>query len=103
MIIDVVTANLYNLPSTEVKFYNSSQVNNKINIDVSEALKNTINVARTFNRQIHFSFHKELGKMIVKIVDSQNNKVIRQMPSDELVELAIKAKNFKGLLLNKEV
>ena len=39
-------------------------------------------------RNLEFSVNEELGRTIVKVVDSETGKLIRQVPSEELVELA---------------
>jgi flagellar protein FlaG len=71
-------------------------------INTEEAVERIISVAKFFNRKIHLEIEEELGITIVKIIDSETEKVIRQIPPEELVELSKHARNLKGLLINKE-
>jgi len=45
---------------------------------------------------------EDLNIMIVKVIDSETEEVIRQIPPKELVALSKNAKDLKGLLINKE-
>jgi len=71
-------------------------------VNTEEAVERIISVAKFFNRKIHLEIEEELGITIVKIIDSETEKVIRQIPPEELVELSKNARNLKGLLINKE-
>lgn len=49
-----------------------------------------------------FSIDKETGRTIVKVVDSATDKVIRQIPSEEILAIAKALDNFQGLLLKQQ-
>jgi flagellar protein FlaG len=44
---------------------------------------------------------KDTGKTVIKIVDSQTNQVIRQIPSEELLAIARNLDRVEGLLLKQ--
>ena len=71
-------------------------------INTEQAVQKIISAAKLFNREIHLELDRDLNMMIVKVVDSETDKVIRQIPSEELIELSKNAKNLKGLLIDKE-
>jgi flagellar protein FlaG len=71
-------------------------------IDTEEAVERIVKAANYFNREIHFELEKELDIMVVKVIDSETDEVIRQIPPEELVELSKNAKDLKGLLINTE-
>ena len=50
------------------------------------------NLERSFNRAIRFEVDSELDEVIVKVIDEDSGDVIRQIPSEELVELSKKIK-----------
>jgi flagellar protein FlaG len=58
--------------------------------------------AQLFNRKIHLEVEDDIDMVIVKIIDSETEEVIRQVPPEELVELSKNAKELKGLLISKE-
>jgi flagellar protein FlaG len=86
----------------EEKVVNSDDLKKSQNVDVSEAMERVSGTAKLFNRKIHLEIDKELDMMIVKIIDADTEKVIRQVPPEELVELSKNARDLKGLLIDKE-
>ncbi len=67
----------------------------------SQEKKDNSLVEKFFNRTIRFELVKELRTVVAKIVDKKTGKVIRQIPPEELVEVA-KQISEDGRLLNKE-
>ena len=55
---------------------------------VLQAAKQVQEMVQTKASNLIFSLDKDSGKTIVKIVDSQTDEVIRQIPSEEIVALA---------------
>ena len=51
---------------------------------------------------IEFSVDKESGKNILKIVDGANGLLIRQIPSEEVMEIAKALDRLQGLLLKQQ-
>jgi flagellar protein FlaG len=84
------------------KIVTSEDVKKEEKIDTEEAVERIVSAANYFNREIHFELEKELNLMIVKVIDSETDEVIRQIPPEELVELSKNAKDLKGLLINTE-
>ncbi|RJQ47252.1 MAG: flagellar protein FlaG [Nitrospiraceae bacterium] len=70
--------------------------------DVQEAVDRIATAAQYFDRKIHIEIEKELGITVVKVVDGETNKVIRQIPPEEVIELSKRSQDLKGLLINKE-
>lgn len=58
--------------------------------------------AQNINREIQFSVHKETNRTIVKVVDTETDKVIRQLPSEEILKIAESLENFSGMLLKEQ-
>jgi flagellar protein FlaG len=70
--------------------------------DVQEAIERVMNAAKFFNRKIQLEIENDLGITVVKVIDGDTKEVIRQIPPEELVQLSRRAKDLKGLLVNKE-
>ena len=49
---------------------------------------------------LEFNVDQSSGKTIVRVVDLETQEVIRQIPSEEMVELARVLERLQGLLLN---
>jgi flagellar protein FlaG len=62
------------------------------------------------NRQLDFSVDEGSNKQVVKVTDAQSGKIIRQIPSEELLKLSERLQDLQtevgtavGLLFNKQV
>ena len=53
------------------------------------------------NVKREFVIDKDLNEVIVKIVDTKENKVVRQIPPEEVVKLAKNIREMVGLLFDK--
>ena len=49
-------------------------------------------------RNLQFSVDDESGRMVIKVVDSQTDEVIRQIPKEEMLEIARSLEKAEGLL-----
>ncbi len=52
---------------------------------------------------LEFSVNTELDKVIVKVIDPETNKVIRQIPSEDLQKIQIQMKHAIGLLFDEMI
>ncbi len=52
---------------------------------------------------VQFEFDKEAKIMIAKVVDVETGKVIRQMPSEEMIEVSKVLGKLQGLLVSQKV
>lgn len=56
-----------------------------------------------FNRKLKFSVNHELEQVVVKVVDAETDKVIREVPPEALLRLHIRMKEAVGLLFDEEI
>ena len=50
-----------------------------------------------------FSKHEETGRTVIKVLDKDSNKVIREIPSEDVLNLAAKIDEMIGILFDKKV
>ena len=50
---------------------------------VDRVVESLNNLAQSLKRKIEFSINDETGKTVIRIVDSENEKVIRQIPPED--------------------
>lgn len=74
----------------------------KQDVNTQEAMDKVVSAAKIFNKELHLELERDLDIMIVKVVDSETDEVIRQIPAEEMVELSRNARDLKGLLIDKE-
>ncbi len=66
---------------------------------LAELLKSEYEV----NFQLSFSFHKETERLVVQVIDPETSEIIRQIPPEELLELAVKLQEMIGFLLDQRI
>ena len=59
-------------------------------------------VMALMNKGLAFSVDEDSGAAVVKVMDIDSGEIIRQIPSDEALELAQKLQDVKGLLMRTE-
>ena len=69
---------------------------------VNQAVNQLKDYAEKYQREIRFSVDQESGRTVVRLLDN-NNKVLRQIPSEDLLNLAKSIEQNKGLFFKDEV
>ncbi len=59
--------------------------------------------AEVSSSSLSFSVDNDTGKTIVKVTDQATGHLIRQIPSQEVIELANSINQMQGILFNKKV
>ena len=60
-------------------------------------------LAESASSNLQFSIDDETGQTLVRVTDKQTGELIRQIPSEELVELAKALDRMQGMLLRQQV
>lgn len=68
---------------------------------VQQAIDQVQQIVRPLAQSLQFSIDKDTNGTVVKIVDTETNKVIRQIPSEEMLQMAKALDKFTGLLMKQ--
>ena len=60
-------------------------------------------LVQNLHKNLQFSNEEETGETIIKVVDSETNEVVRQIPSEEIVRLRRRMKEAAGVLFQGAV
>lgn len=60
-------------------------------------------ISDMFDRKLQFQINRDLNDVIVKVIDSQTDKVIREIPSAEIQKLQLRIKQTLGLLFDESI
>ena len=71
--------------------------------EVSEAVNEVNDYLKNMNRNLSFSIDEDSGDSIIIIKDSENDEVIRQIPSEELLVIRKKMDYLVGVLFDAKV
>lgn len=52
-------------------------------------------------RKLQFNINKELGSVVIKIVDSNTNQVLKEIPSEDMQKLKLRIRKAIGNLYNE--
>ena len=68
-------------------------------IQVSDAVEKLSKFVASIRPEISFSVDQSSGTRVVKIMDSQSKEVLRQIPSEEAIQLAQALDKLQGLFV----
>ncbi len=69
---------------------------------LNQAVKQIQDVITKSANSLQFSIDEDLGLSIVKVVDTESKKVIRQIPSEEVLKIAKALDTLQGLLVKQQ-
>ena len=73
---------------------NSAQLKNAVD-QINKTIQSLAN-------NLQFSMERVQGMQVVKVVDNETHKVIRQIPTEEMVEIAKRLDEVQGLLIHQK-
>ncbi len=56
----------------------------------------------SLNKGLQFSVHEESGRDVIKVIDRESDEVVRQYPSEEVLELVAKLSDAAGNFINSK-
>ncbi len=65
------------------------------------AVKNINEFISPMTQSIEFSLDRDSGRTIVKVVDSETQKVLRQIPDEEVLQISKTLDKLQGLLIKQ--
>jgi len=74
--------------------------------DISQAVVDLNDYVQNTQRRLNFSVNEETGHTVIKVIDTETQETIRQIPSEEIVALAEQMRKntgTKGHLFETEV
>jgi flagellar protein FlaG len=72
-------------------------------VDAEKYLHDILKITEIFNRKLKFSIDRELEQVIVKVVDSETDKVIKEIPPEVLQRLYSSMKEAIGLIIDEQI
>lgn len=69
--------------------------------DVQKVVKELNHHLRATNMELNFSVDKETEKVVLKIVDSETQEVIRQIPAEEALRRSLQISKLLGFLVDE--
>lgn len=78
---------------------NADKPSEPVNMDL--VLKELQQVSQAFNRRLSFAFNEKLDQVVVKVIDSETDKIIKEIPPVELQRVHEKIREVIGILFDE--
>lgn len=113
MSIDISAVNAAQsiFPHTTVKAKESSRVSTgqprtdiiktESPVAIDTVLAELTRVSAAFNRRLSFTLNEKLGEVVVKVIDTQTDKVIREIPPAEVQHAHERIREVIGILFDE--
>ena len=89
-------------PIEEQKDLLEKQDKEKIKKELDRATEELNKALNPLNTTLKFKFDDKVDELVVKVVDTKDNRIIREYPPKEAVELMQKMRELIGLLFDKK-
>jgi flagellar protein FlaG len=68
-----------------------------------EDLQASLEILQQKNTQLNFSVHEKTDRVMVQITDQSTGDVIREIPSEEFLDMAAKLQEMVGLMFDAKI
>ena len=86
---------------------NGAQVAQNIEQNLAEIKADSQQLQKMYEmvdgRKLQFSVNKELGAVVVRVVDSNTNQVLKEIPSEDIQKLKLRLRKAIGNLFDEKV
>jgi flagellar protein FlaG len=72
-------------------------------VQITEATQELRSVSLIFNRRLEFEINRDLDQVVVKVIDRETDKVIKELPPEEIQRLHVRIREAIGLLVDEEI
>ncbi len=80
--------------------------NTDTTVNQKELEKTIVNINKmieSMDTSLQFYIHKDSGRIAVKVINNKSKEVIREIPSEEILNLAAKLNDTTGLIIDKKI
>ena len=71
--------------------------------DIEINLRKLEKTSLAFNRRLHFYVNREINRVVVKVIDAETDKVIKEIPPEEIQKLVARIRKAIGLLVDETI
>lgn len=71
--------------------------------EIATILRELESVSSHLHRKLKYSINKDLNRVVIKIIDSETDKIIKELPPEELQRMSMRIREAIGLLVDEEI
>jgi flagellar protein FlaG len=77
-------------------------------LGTKEGVESVAKVIEDYANDVHnvglrFQVHEDTGKFVIRVIDERTNEVVREVPPENLLDLAAKMEEMMGMLYDEKV
>jgi flagellar protein FlaG len=72
-------------------------------VDINALVDDLQVVTSTLDKRLKFSINRELDQVVVKVIDRHTDKVIKELPPEEIQRLHVRLREAIGLLIDEQI
>jgi flagellar protein FlaG len=72
-------------------------------VDLHETIASLNRISTIFNKHLKYSINEELNQVVVKVIDKDTDKVIKEIPPEEIQRLSIRIREAIGILFDETI
>lgn len=95
----IVVQNIKNIKLKKSQYIMEDSFDPTLLRKVVDQIRTTFNM---FDTRLHFRVNMEANSVVVEVVDSKTNVVIRQIPSEDIQKLKLKIQEMTGAFVDTE-
>jgi flagellar protein FlaG len=69
---------------------------------LTSAIEQLKDAGDIFKRRLDFKIDEETNRIMIKVIDTKTNKVVKEIPPEQLIRLAAKIQEMLGILVDEE-
>ncbi|MEG3069856.1 MAG: flagellar protein FlaG [Candidatus Syntrophopropionicum ammoniitolerans] len=66
-----------------------------------EAVDKANHILEVYGTELHFSLHEASGEMIVRVINTKDESVIREIPPERVLDFVADVKEMLGFIIDK--
>ncbi len=71
-------------------------------VDYAEFLQQMLSMVPAYDKELKFTINRTLNEVVVKVIDSKTDKVIKEIPPEDIQRLQARIREEVGLLFDKK-
>jgi flagellar protein FlaG len=72
-------------------------------LDIRKTMDGLEKLITRFNRRFEFILDEQINRIVVKVIDKATDKVIKEIPPEEIQHLIARLRETMGLLVDEEI
>ena len=69
---------------------------------IEKAVERANELARSLSRKLSFSYDDRINKVIVLVMEGDGDKLVRQIPTEEMIRLSVRMDEIMGMLIDQD-